>query len=248
MHSTQPILEASGIAMRFGGVHVLSDVSMQVKPGEIVGVIGPNGAGKTTLFNIFSGFLRPSNGKLYYSGRDIGALAPFQRSRLGLMRTWQLPRSFGSMTIRENVLVSATATGERMASASHRVDGMLDLLGLDMYRDMPAADLPPGQRRRLELARALVGKPRLLLLDEVLSGQTTAEVDALFDILKCCVREDGLTLVMIEHVIRAVRTLCDRIVVLADGRVLAEGAPDEVIARPEVVQAYVGAAPQGGFH
>lgn len=226
--------------MRFGGIHVLTDVSMYVKAGEIVGIIGPNGAGKTTLLNIFSGFLRPTNGKLYYSGTDIGALEPARRSRLGLMRTWQLPRAFKSMTIRENVLVSATATGERMASASRRVDEMLDLLGLNAYRDMQAVDLPPGQRRRLEIARSLVRRPRLLLLDEVMSGQTPAEVDELFDILKRCVREDGLTLLMIEHVIRAVRALCNRVVVLADGRVLAEGAPDDVITRPEVIHAYVG--------
>jgi branched-chain amino acid transport system ATP-binding protein len=242
MSSSEAFLEASGIAMRFGGVHVLADVSMQIQAGETVGIIGPNGAGKTTLFNIFSGFLRPTKGKLYYGGKDIGALMPFQRSRLGLMRTWQLPRAFRTMTVRENVLVSATASGERIANVSHRTDGMLGMLGLEAYRDMQAVDLPPGQRRRLELARALVSRPRLLLLDEVLSGQTVAEVDALFDILKRLVHDDGLTLVMIEHVIRAVRTLCDRVVVLADGRVLAQGVPDEVIARPEVVHAYVGAS------
>lgn len=241
MSSSDALLEAHEIAMRFGGIHVLTDVSMRVDAGEIVGIIGPNGAGKTTLFNVFSGFLRPTKGELYYGGRDIGALVPYQRSRLGLMRTWQLPRAFRSMTVHENVLVSATTTGERMASASRRADEMLGSLGLEAHRDMQASDLPPGQRRRLELARSLVSRPRLLLLDEVLSGQTAAEVDALFDILKLRVREDGLTLVMIEHVIRAVRALCDRVVVLADGLVLAEGAPDDVIARPEVIRAYVGA-------
>jgi branched-chain amino acid transport system ATP-binding protein len=242
MPSSKPILEASGIAMRFGGVHVLADVSMQAAAGEIVGIIGPNGAGKTTLFNIFSGFLRPTKGTLRYEGEDIGALQPSQRSRLGLMRTWQLPRAFRSMTVHENVLVAATATGDSMQDASLRVADMLGTLGLDTYRDMQAVDLPPGQRRRLELARSLISRPRLLLLDEALSGQTAAEVDALFEVLLRCVREDGLTLVMIEHVIRAVRSLCSRGVVLADGRVLAEGSPNDVISRPEVIEAYVGAA------
>jgi branched-chain amino acid transport system ATP-binding protein len=246
MQSASPILEASGIAMRFGGVKALTDVSIRVHPGEVLGIIGPNGAGKTTLFNVFSGFLRPTGGKLYYDGINIARLGPDQRCRLGLMRTWQLPRSFATMSVRENIVLAAVAARGRIADVAARVDAILDTLGLEPYAAEAAADLPPGQRKRLELARALVRNPRLLLLDEVLSGQTAGEADELFAILKQRVREEGLTIVMIEHVIRAVRSLCDRVIVLSDGRVLAEGTPAEVMSRPDVVSAYIGAPDPGG--
>lgn len=242
MASGRRILEASGVSMQFGGVKALSDVSINVSPGEVLGVIGPNGAGKTTLFSVFSGFLRPTAGSLRFDGQDIGRLSPHQRTRLGMIRTWQIPRSFPTMTVRENIVVAAIAEHGAPGSVNARVNEVLRTLELNQYADEPAADLPPGQRKRLELARALVRNPRLLMLDEVLAGQTTSEADALFDVLKRKVREEGLTIVMIEHVIRAVRTLCDRVVVLSSGTVLAEGLPAEVIASPKVVEAYIGAA------
>ena len=228
--------------MRFGGVQALTDVSISVNPGEILGVIGPNGAGKTTLFSILSGFLRPTRGSLFYSGSNIAELAPHERSRLGLIRTWQIPRPFATMTVRENVVVAAIAGGGTLEGADAKVDEILRALELHAHSNESAADLAPGHRKRLELARALVRNPRLLLLDEVMAGQTPGEADALFHVLKHRVRTDGLTIVMIEHVIRAVRALCDRVVVLAAGKVLSEGVPDDVMSRPEVIQAYIGAS------
>ena len=242
MQSSAKLLEASNISMQFGGVKALTDVSMSVNRGEILGVIGPNGAGKTTLFSVLSGFLRPSSGSLRFEDRHIGSLAPHARARLGMIRTWQIPRSFSTMTVRENVAVAAVADGGSLASVETRVQQVLRTLELCEHADEPASDLPPGQRKRLELARALVRDPKLLMLDEVLAGQTAGEADALFEVLKQKVREDGLTIVMIEHVIRAVRTLCDRVIVLSGGRVLAQGLPNDVISSPEVVQAYIGAS------
>jgi ABC-type branched-subunit amino acid transport system ATPase component len=237
-----PVLAVSGVTMEFGGVKALQGVSLSVRPGEVLGVIGPNGAGKTTLFSVISGFLRPTKGTLHFLGQPIGTLGPHERCRMGMVRTWQIPRAFSSMTVRENVLVAAVAERGGMGAAQVRVDAVLAELALQEWADQSASDLPPGQRKRLELARALVRKPRLLLLDEVMAGQTAAEADGLFAVLQARVREEGLTIVMIEHVIRAVRSLCSRVVVLASGAVLSEGAPAEVMQRPEVVKAYLGAA------
>jgi branched-chain amino acid transport system ATP-binding protein len=237
-----PLLSASNVAMEFGGVKALQDVSLSVHPGEMLGVIGPNGAGKTTLFSVISGFLRPTRGHLSFLGKPIAALGPHERCRLGMVRTWQIPRAFSSMTVRENVLVGAVASRGDMGAARKRVDSVLAELGISEWADQSASDLPPGQRKRLELARALVLRPRLLLLDEVMAGQTAAEADALFAVLQARVRQDAMSVVMIEHVIRAVRALCGRVVVLANGKVLAEGVPDEVMQRKDVMHAYLGAA------
>jgi ABC-type branched-subunit amino acid transport system ATPase component len=236
-----PLLTVSGIAMEFGGVKALKDVTLSTWPGEVLGIIGPNGAGKTTLFSVISGFLRPTRGCISFLGKPVEALAPHERCRLGMTRTWQIPRAFSTMTVRENVLVSAVAEHGGVAQARLRADALIAELGLEEWVDQSASDLPPGQRKRLELARALVREPRLLLLDEVMAGQTAAEADELFEVLKSRVRSEGLSIVMIEHVMRAVRSLCGRVVVLANGTTLCEGAPDEVMRRPEVMEAYLGA-------
>lgn len=241
---TPPLLVVSDVAMEFGGVKALQDVSLSVNSGEVLGVIGPNGAGKTTLFSVISGFLRPSRGRLLFLGQPIETLGPHERCRKGMVRTWQIPRAFPSMTVRENVLVAAVAEHIGMSEARERADSVLVELGLSEWSGQSASELPPGQRKRLELARALVLRPRLLLLDEVMAGQTAAEADDLFAVLQSRVREEGLSIVMIEHVIRAVRSLCSRVVVLANGKVLSEGVPDEVMQRPEVMTAYLGATDQ----
>lgn len=235
-----PLLVVSEVAMEFGGVKALQDVSLSVRSGEVLGVIGPNGAGKTTLFSVISGFLRPSHGHLRFLGERIETLSPHERCRRGMVRTWQIPRSFASMTVRENVLVAVAAERVAMSEARERADAVLMELGLSEWSSHEASELPPGQRKRLELARALVLRPRLLLLDEVMAGQTAAEADELFAVLQSRVRQEKLSIVMIEHVIRAVRSLCSRAVVLANGKILAEGPPDEVIQSPEVMKAYLG--------
>jgi branched-chain amino acid transport system ATP-binding protein len=241
---TPPLLAVSGVAMEFGGVKALQDVSLSVHSGEVLGVIGPNGAGKTTLFSVISGFLRPSRGQLLFLGERIETLGPHERCRKGMVRTWQVPRAFASMTVRENVVVAAATEHVGMSEARERADAVLVELGLSEWSRHGASELPPGQRKRLELARALVLRPRLLLLDEVMAGQTAAEADDLFAVLQSRVRQEGLSIVMIEHVIRAVRSLCSRAVVLANGKILCDGPPDEVIQRPEVMKAYLGASDQ----
>jgi len=242
MSAESPILQVSEVEMAFGGVRALGGVSLAVRSGEIVGVIGPNGAGKSTLFSVITGFLRPTSGRVLFKGQDIVALRPEERWSLGLVRTWQIPRPFASMSVSENVLTAAVSQGGALKAARHGVAAVLDELGLAPYARDAAADLPPAFKKRLELARALVRAPRVLLLDEVMAGLTIPETTALVAILRARVERDGLTIVLIEHVIRAVRALCERVVVLAGGRLIAEGPPKAVMEAPAVVEAYLGNA------
>lgn len=236
------VLSVDHVSIAFGGVRALSDVSFQARQGEIVGVIGPNGAGKSTLFSVIAGFLRANAGVVTFAGRDLGPLKPDERARIGLVRTWQTPRAFESLTVRENVMAAAIAHGGTMRRAHEFVECLLSETELDGQVDDLVTDLPPAFRKRLEIARALARSPRVLLLDEVMAGLTIAEIEALFDLLRRRVAADRLTIILIEHVIRAVRALCERVIVLAGGRIIAEGAAAEVMGSPAVVEAYLGSA------
>jgi branched-chain amino acid transport system ATP-binding protein len=235
-------LSVDNVSIAFGGVRALLDVSFQVRQSEIVGVIGPNGAGKSTLFSVISGFLRPNTGAVTFAGRDLGPLQPDERARIGLVRTWQTPRAFESLTVRENVMAAAIAHGGAMRRANEFVGRLLSETELEDQADDLVTDLPPAFRKRLEIARALARSPRVLLLDEVMAGLTIAEIEALFDLLRRRVAADGLTIILIEHVIRAVRALCERVIVLAGGRIIAEGTAADVMGSPAVVEAYLGSA------
>jgi len=243
------------VSMRFGGLTAVDEVSLSVAPGSIHAIIGPNGAGKTTLLNLVTGVYRPTAGTIRVDGRPIQGLAPHRIAALGIARTFQNTELFTELSARDNVLIGlhrqtryslAAAllrlpgfrTAERQAAA--RADALLDLVGLRTEAEVPAGSLALGQQRRLELARALAVGPRLLLLDEPAAGLRAAEVDALLDTLRRLRDELDLTLVLIDHVMRMVMRLSERITVLNFGRFLAEGTPAEVRADPEVVAAYLG--------
>ncbi|MET8417701.1 branched-chain amino acid ABC transporter ATP-binding protein/permease [Streptomyces sp. NPDC005134] len=249
-----PALEISHVTKRFGALTALNDVTLTVEQGEIRGIVGPNGSGKTTLFNVISGLYRPSEGQVAGVGRDIGRARPYQLSLAGMARTFQNLRLFSQMTVRENILVvldrSRTTTvwqyavwPVRVLSNEHRLqaeaDRILNEYGLTAFADAHPQSLPYGIQRRIEIARAMAGRPSLLLLDEPAAGLNGEEVGQLSAIVRS-IRDQGVTVVLIEHNMGLVMSLCERITVLAAGTVIAEGTPAEVAATPEVIEAYLG--------
>ncbi len=239
------LLEANRVSKSFGGVQALDGIDLAVGRGEVVGVIGPNGAGKTTLFNVLCG-MPPSRGRIRWKREDITGLPPHAICRRGIARTFQLTRPFVELSVRDNVaaavLFGRNPERVRGLDDARRVAGrLLARVRLDHRADAPARDLLFSERRRLELARALGTGPELLLLDEVMAGLTVAEAEAMVEILGGLRRDLGLTLLVIEHVMRVVMTVCDRIVVLNYGSKLAEGAPAAVAGHPAVIEAYLGA-------
>jgi branched-chain amino acid transport system ATP-binding protein len=229
--------------MRFGGLQALRDVSFSVPQGAIVGLIGPNGSGKTTLMNVISGVFKPTSGDVTFKGVRIASVAPYKVSHLGIGRTFQIVRPFKSMDVLENVAVGAMfgkdgrrrSTGEAFARASE----LLGIVGLDRVARKPASDLTIPDRKRLEVAKALALDPELLLLDEVMAGLTLAEVDEAIDLLRQ-VNARGVTLVVVEHVMKAIMSVSSEVVVLAEGEKIAQGTPLEVTALPAVIEAYLG--------
>ncbi len=241
----EPILEAHGVRKRFGGIAALGGVSLALAPGEILGLIGPNGAGKTTLFNVLAGVYRPDAGTVRFHGRDVTRLRPHLRCRLGLARTFQLTKPFLGLTVLENVTIGAyygrKTGGPGLAEARARAEQALERVGLAGKRDALASTLTVGERKRLELARAVATEPAVLLLDEVVAGLSSVEVGEMMDIIRS-ISARGVTVLMVEHVMRAVMGISQRIVVLHQGQLLAEGAPATIATHPEVVAAYLGSA------
>jgi len=233
------ILETRRLTRRFGGLAANSDVSIHVRRGEILGLIGPNGAGKSTLFNLIAGAFPPTSGNILFDGEDITALADPQRCARGIARTFQVPRSFESMSVLDNVVVGALVRRSGTARARVLALETLEFVGLAARAAVSAAELTPPEKRRLELARALATEPRLLLLDEVMTGLTPAEALKGVELIQQ-IRARGVTVVMVEHVMEIVMPLVDRAIVLNLGEVLAEGAPREVVRDPRVVEAYLG--------
>ncbi|MBE1495909.1 branched-chain amino acid transport system ATP-binding protein [Amycolatopsis lexingtonensis] len=237
------IVEVSGVGKAFRGVHALSDVDLTVAEGEILGVIGPNGAGKTTLFNVISGALTPDTGRVRLAGDDVTGRAPDRIARAGMVRTFQLMRPFASMTVAQNV--SLAAQHHRLSAKAlreHALD-VVDRVGLGPWAHRNATDLPTAGLKRLELARALATRPKVLLLDEVLAGLVPAEREPVLDLLAGLREQEGVTLVFIEHIMAAVMRLADRVLVLDQGRVLAVGSPEAVTSDPRVIDAYLGEEP-----
>ena len=237
------LLELTNVTKRFGGVAAVDGVTLSVAQGEVLGMIGPNGAGKTTLLNCISGVHRLDGGDIRWSGKSIAGMAPHRVARLGVGRTFQIVKPFGSMTVRENAAVGAMfGSNEALAPPSRafeQADAVLDLVGLRSKARHPVSSLTIPDRKRLEVARAVATRPKLLLLDEVMAGLNNVEIDEALEMVRA-VHATGVTVVLIEHVMRVIVGICTRAVVLDLGRVLAEGEPEVVLRDDRVIQAYLG--------
>lgn len=243
---SQPLLAVRGLEKKFGGFRALSFFDIDIHPNERIGIIGPNGAGKSTLVNSLTGAVRADSGRIVFDGHDIDRMVAHQRARLGLTRSFQLPRPFKSMSVLQNVLVPiAYARPSRenkrydLARATDDAAEILRSIGLGNKMDVPAVSLTQVEMRKLELARAMAAKPKLLLSDEAMAGLSDSEVDEVLDLL-LTINRGGVAIVMIEHIIKAVTAFSQRIVVLVAGQKIADGVPQDVLRLPEVERAYLG--------
>jgi branched-chain amino acid transport system ATP-binding protein len=234
-----PILDIQHVSKFFGGLAANSDVSFSMEEGMIMGLIGPNGAGKTTLFNCITGYYPPSRGDVLFQGRRINGLQPDRVCMLGMARTWQKVRPLAKMTVLDNVMVGALARTNSLRVAREAALDQLRVVRLEHKAAFLAGGLPIGERKKLEVARVLATRPKLLLLDEVMGGLNPAESEEIIQLI-LEIKKRGLTQMVIEHDMKAIMRISDRIVVLNSGEKLAEGAPQEIVANPEVVTAYLG--------
>jgi branched-chain amino acid transport system ATP-binding protein len=235
----EPLLRVDGVSKRFGGLLALDRASLTAKAGHITALIGPNGAGKTTLFSIIAGSLAPSQGHVLYDGVRIDREPPYRLARRGIARTFQIVQPFAGLSVRENIAVGTHLSRPARAAALAAAGEVAREVGLGDLLERPAATLTVAGRKRLELARALAISPRLLLLDEVLAGLNPSEIRDVVPVIQR-IRDRGVTIVMVEHVMQAVMSLAEHVFVLSEGRVIAEGAPDVIAQNPQVVEAYLG--------
>lgn len=233
------ILEIKHVSKFFGGLSANSDVSFEMQQGMIMGLIGPNGAGKTTLFNCITGYYPPSRGDVVFDGRSMHGLQPDKVCKLGMARTWQKVRPLAGMSVVDNVMVGALCRTNSLKKARDMAMKQIKVVGLGHRTGFPAGGLPIGERKKLEVARVLATQPKLLLLDEVMGGLNPAESEELIQLI-LAIKNLGITQMVIEHDMKAIMRISDRIVVLNSGEKLAEGTPQEIVGNPEVVAAYLG--------
>jgi branched-chain amino acid transport system ATP-binding protein len=236
------LLEGEKVTKNFGGLAAVSDVNFYIDEGEIVGLIGPNGAGKTTLFNLVSAALVPKPGEIRFKGQKINGLSPYQICRLGIARTFQTVKIFSSMSVIDNVRIGSLFGAQKRLSASEANNiaaESLEFVGLSEMARIPAGGLTLGYQKRLEVARALATKPSLLLLDEIMAGLNQTELNQAMELVKK-IQGKGITVMMIEHVMKAIMNICDRIIVLHHGQKIAEGTPQEVANSKTVIEVYLG--------
>jgi branched-chain amino acid transport system ATP-binding protein len=233
------MLALEHVTKRFGGLTAVRDVSLTVEAGDLLGIIGPNGAGKTTLFNVIAGYYRPEEGRVLFDGHDVTGRPAHAISRLGLTRTFQIVKPFGNLSVRDNVMIGALTRVGTTREARAEAERVIAVCGLQPHAAARARALPLGLRKRLEVARALATRPRLLLLDEVMAGLNPTELGGMIDLVRR-LHTDGLTLIVIEHVMAAMMRLAQRIVMLHHGERLAEGTPREIVSNRRVIDAYLG--------
>ena len=234
------LLSVQNLDKRFGGLHAVKDVSLDVQKGDILGILGPNGAGKTTLYNLLTGFIKPDNGEVLLEGQPLLGLPPHKVVGLGVARTFQLCRPFVGLSVLENVMVGSLGPRVPAVDLSARARHLLAQVGLAGKEDSPAELLSYGDQRRLEIARALATEPRLLLLDEPFAGLGSGEIAALSELIRDLHKNQGLTILLIEHKLREFMQLVSHVVAIDFGQVIATGSPSEIVKNPKVIEAYIG--------
>lgn len=241
------MLSMQNIHKSFGGLEVIKGASLEIKEFEICGLIGPNGAGKSTFFNMISGLIRPDSGNIIFEGQDITKEKPFKIANLGIGRTFQIVRPYKGLTVRENLLPALMYAGkeQQKTQASLEAEKLLELVNLNHKANIPAGDLTLSEKKSLEIAKALATRPRLLLLDECFAGLSTVDVNKKIEQIQRISKELSLTILIVEHVMRAVMEVCDRVVVLSAGGIIADGIPEEVVKDENVINVYLGQRKDG---
>ena len=236
----QEILKVMNVTKNFGGLTALDDVNVTLKDKEILGLIGPNGAGKTTLINVIVGFYRPEKGKVFFNGEDITDSPPHTKAFKGVARTFQLTKPFSNISVFDNVMIGALLRTDSLSAAREKTMKSLERTGLKEVSGVISKGLPTGVKKRLEIARVLAMEPKVLCLDEVLTGLTPVEMDEILDLIRSLRKDEGLSIMIVEHVVKALMKGADRIVVLSSGKVIAEGPPKSVAKNPLVKEVYLG--------